>query len=57
MNEYTKKTYTEKFGEKMWQDKVEATLSDREKELGVESVYATEGGNIFMVMLNEGSRE
>lgn len=53
MNEYTKSTYTERFGDKMWQDKVEATLSDREKELGVDSVYATEGGNIFMVMLKE----
>lgn len=37
----------------MWQDKVEATLSDREKELGVDSVYATDAGNIFMVMLKE----
>lgn len=53
MKEYTEKAYTEKFGEKMWQDKVEATLSDREKAIGVDSVYATEAGNIFMVMLKE----
>lgn len=53
MSEYTKSTYTERFGDKMWQDKVEATLSDREKKIGVASVYATDAGNIFMVMLKE----
>ena len=53
MKEYTEQGYKDKFGEQMWQDKVLATLSDREKRIGISSVYATEMGNIFIININE----
>lgn len=48
MEQFTKEQYIAKFGEKMWQDKV-ASITDGE----VESVYATDMGNIFMIMKKE----
>lgn len=54
MKEYTKIAYIETFGEKMWKEKVEDTLTDFQKRLGVDSVYATDLGNIFMVICKEG---
>ena len=54
MKEYTKKAYIETFGEKMWKEKVEDTLTDFQKRLGVDSVYATDLGNIFIVICKEG---
>lgn len=53
MKEYTEQGYKDKFGEQMWQDKVLATLSDREKHIGISSVYATDMGNIFIININE----
>ena len=53
MKEYTEQGYKEKFGEKMWQEKVLNTLTDREKRIGVSSVYATDMGNIFIININE----
>lgn len=53
MKEYTKKAYIETFGEKMWKEKVEGILTDFQKRLGVDSVYATDLGNIFMVICKE----
>lgn len=53
MKQYTTDEYIKTFGEQMWREKVEDTLDEREKKLGVKSVYATDSGNIFMVMLNE----
>jgi hypothetical protein len=54
MKEYTEKAYIETFGEKMWKEKVLDTLTDFQKRLGVDSVYATDLGNIFMVICKEG---
>ena len=53
MKQYTTDEYIKTFGEQMWREKVEDTLDEREKKLGVKSVYAPDSGNIFMVMLNE----
>lgn len=49
MNNYTKEQYIEKFGNKAWAEKVEAINDGAE----VESVYATDLGNIFMIMNKE----
>lgn len=46
MNQYTEEQYKAKFGEQAWRDKVLAGNEDYE----IESVYATDTGNIFMVM-------
>ena len=53
MKESTEKAYTEKFGAKMWKEKVLDTLTDFQKRLGVNSVYATDMGNIFMIICKE----
>lgn len=53
MKQYNEEEYIKAFGEQMWQDKVIKTLDEHEKKLGVESVYATSLGSIFMVMINE----
>lgn len=49
MNQYTEQEYKTKFGDKMWQDKV---LNGNEG-YNIESVYATDTGNIFMVITGE----
>jgi hypothetical protein len=49
MNSYTKQEYIAKFGEQMWLDKVEDVNEGKE----VESVYATDMGNIFMIINKE----
>lgn len=49
MNNYTKEEYITKFGDKMWQEKV----LDGNEGYNVESVYATDSGNIFMVITGE----
>lgn len=46
MEQYTEKQYIEKFGEQAWQDKV----LDGNEGYEIESVYATDNGNIFMIM-------
>ena len=46
MQQYTEKEYKAKFGDKMWQEKV---LAGNEG-YNIESVYATDSGNIFMIM-------
>jgi hypothetical protein len=53
MKQYNEEEYIKAFGEQMWQDKVIKTLDEHEKKLGVEKVYATSLGSIFMVMINE----
>lgn len=47
MEEYTKETYTAKFGAEMWEEKV-ARINEG---AAVEKVYATGSGNIFMIIL------
>lgn len=49
MNQYTEKEYRAKFGDKMWQEKV----LDGNEGYNIESVYATDSGNIFMVITGE----
>lgn len=49
MEQYTEQEYKAKFGDKMWQDKV---LNGNEG-YNIESVYATDTGNIFMVITGE----
>ena len=49
MNNYTAEQYIAKFGEKMWQEKV----LDGNEGYDIESVYATDNGNIFMVITKE----
>lgn len=49
MEQFTKEQYVAKFGEQMWQEKVESANEGAE----VESVYATGTGNIFMI-INKG---
>lgn len=49
MNQYTEQEYKAKFGEKMWQEKV----LDGNEGYTIESVYATDSGNIFMVITGE----
>lgn len=46
MDDYTKEEYVAKFGEQMWQDKV----LDGNEGYDIESVWATDNGNIFMVI-------
>ena len=53
MKQYTTEEYIKAFGEQMYKEKVEDTLSEREKKVGVASIYATDRGNIFIVNLNE----
>ena len=49
MEQFTKEQYVAKFGDKMWLDKVESVNEGAE----VESVYATDMGNIFMIINKE----
>lgn len=49
MGEYNKAGYILKFGRKMWEEKVESINEGAE----VERVYATDNGNIFMIMNKE----
>lgn len=53
MKEYTTDEYIKTFGEQMYKEKVENTISEREKKIGVASIYATNRGNIFIINLNE----
>lgn len=53
MKEYTIDEYIEAFGKQMYKEKVEDTISEREKKIGVASIYATDRGNIFIINLNE----
>lgn len=53
MKQYTTDEYIKAFGEQMYKDKVENTLSEHEKNVGVASIYATSMGNIFIVNLKE----
>lgn len=49
MQQYTEQEYKAKFGDQMWQDKV----LDGNEGYNIESVYATDSGNIFMVITGE----
>lgn len=49
MKDYDKQSYILKFGRKMWEEKVEKISEGKE----VERVYATDSGNIFMIMNKE----
>ena len=49
MNQYTKEQYIYHFGRDAWQEKVEDVNEGAE----VESVYATDNGNIFMIINKE----
>lgn len=53
MKQYTTDEYIKAFGEQMYKEKVEDTLSERERKIGVASIYATGMGNIFIVNLKE----
>ena len=53
MKEYTTDEYIKAFGEQMYKEKVEDTISEREKKIGVASIYATARGNIFIINLKE----
>lgn len=53
MKEYTTDEYIKAFGEQMYKEKIENTLGEREKKIGVTSVYATDMGNIFIINLKE----
>lgn len=46
MKEYTKHEYITAFGEKAWEEKVQSLVGNED----VESVYATDLGNIFCVI-------
>lgn len=46
MKEYTEKEYKNTFGEKAWEEKVQSLVGNED----VESVYATDLGNIFCVI-------
>ena len=49
MKEYTEKEYRDAFGDQAWADKVLPV-----KENGnVESVWATNSGNVFMIIMEE----
>lgn len=49
MQQYTEKEYIDAFGKKAWQEKV----LDGNEGYNIESVYATDNGNIFMVITGE----
>lgn len=49
MNQYTEEQYKAKFGVQAWQDKV----LDGNEGYEIESVWATDGGNIFMVITKD----
>lgn len=49
MKDYTKAEYIEKFGAEMYAEKVERGL-DMTDGGAVGKIYATDNGNIFMVM-------
>ena len=49
MEQYTEEQYKAKFGDQAWQDKV----LDGNEGYEVESVYATDTGNIFMVITKD----
>lgn len=46
MEQYTEAQYIAKFGEQAWREKV----LDGNEGYNIESVYATDNGNIFMVI-------
>lgn len=49
MKDYTKDEYIKKFGAEMYAEKVERGL-DMTDGGAVEKIYATDNGNIFMIM-------
>ena len=53
MEKYNQQEYTEKFGEKMWRERVINVMDEHEKSLGVDYVYATGMGNIFMIITKD----
>jgi hypothetical protein len=46
MKEYTEKEYKTTFGEKAWEEKVQKLAGSKD----IESVYATDLGNVFCVI-------
>lgn len=53
MKQYTVDEYIKTFGEQMYKEKIEDTLSEYEKERGIDKIYATDLGNVGMVFLKE----
>lgn len=53
MKQYTTDEYIKAFGEQMYKEKVEDTLDEHSKNVGVASIYATDMGNIFIINLKE----
>ncbi len=50
MKQYTEQEYKNTFGEQAWREKV-LIANDGDPDGGkIESVYATDNGNIFMIM-------
>lgn len=49
MDQYTEEQYKAKFGEQAWQDKVLDGMDGYE----IESVWATDNGNIFMIITKD----
>ena len=53
MKEYTTDEYIKIFEEQLYKEKVEDTLDEHSKSVGVASIYATDRGNIFIINLKE----
>ena len=51
MNTYTVEEYINKFGQDMFNDKVKTTLDHDDDK--IDSIYATDAGNIFMIIKSE----
>ena len=53
MKQYTVDEYIEAFGEQMYKEKIWDTLSEHEKEQGIDKIYATDWGNVGVVFMKE----
>ena len=53
MKQYTTDEYIKAFGKQMYNEKVGDTLSEYEKKRGVDTIYATDMGNVGVVFLKE----
>lgn len=53
MKQYTTDEYIKAFGEQMYKEKIEDTLDEYSKRVGVASVYATDRGDIIIINLKK----
>lgn len=53
MKQYTVDEYIKAFGEQMYNEKIGDTLSEHEKKVGVDTIYATDMGNVGMIFMKE----